>query len=311
MDVELLELGIDDFHKYSELFMTIFRSFGDYDGEFYNLRIGNSYKLVQRRDNVIYIYDYDSNGEIRYQIFEIDDGYKVGDMLFKEGRLSNVGKTKILCNDDTGNVESLVLCKNTLGKDSCFYGDIAAHTQYNSEADVRTISLYQHNANSKGYIYPYSFRNGPVQIIIQDGVLKRKPKSKVYFKVEYNKFDNPFGYKMTVLKDYGLDEFMKNGPYKLESDDSIFRYQKVLYKTKDGVGVTSFPFGKQYTLDDVKNYFNSLGFKKDVTSELIQMVNGVYLDMDFYSRIAECFKKLDKDSTIVLRKESDSNGQNN
>ena len=110
---------------------------------------------------------------------------------------------------------------------------------------------------------------------------------------DFDERDHPYLYNIAVIKDYGLAEFMEKGAYALQKDNQIVRYYKMLYQTKEGYAVTSFPFGRQYKYEEFESEFAKYGFSSKVPNYLIDIHNNENKDLNRYEAVAAFMKEIE------------------
>lgn len=297
--IEIDELNELEIPKYAPIFMCVGDLFGDYEGVYFKLRIDNDEYILQRRDDLFVLYQVVDNNEVSYEMFTVDDEYKVTSAGFDDFEMHTISGDRVIQRRDSNNVENLVFFKRRDGEDVDGFDGSIGYIQYNQEFDVRLMLLFQQMYNSEGKIFNYHVSKVPFQILIEKGVGAKQRgsimpvRTQRYIRGKYDVRDNPYLYNIAVIKDYGLAEFMDKGAFSLQKDNQIFRYYKMIAQTKEGYAITTFPFGKQYRYEDFLPMFEKYGFKKDVPDFLISIHNNQCKDLRRYEAVALFMKEIE------------------
>lgn len=303
---EMSELEIP---KYAPIFQCVYDLFGDYAGTYWKLEVHGQEKILQRLDDLCVLYTLEEEKTVSYEMFTIDENYKVSNAGFDDYEMHMFDDTLTIQERDSSVIQSLAFTKRNDGVDNDGYDGLVTHVQYNQEKDIRLMIMYQQMYNSMDRIYSMHVDKPPFQITIERGVVKKQAKGLSakpisYIREEYDFRDNPDAYNMATIKDYGLVSFLKKGAYALQKDDVIARYYKILYCTKDRQAFTGFPFCKQYTLDDFSDFMKENGFRMTIPAYLLDLYNGVNVELNAYQEIADFIKEYEMtlpDEVIQLK----------
>ena len=255
--------------------------------------------ILQRRDDLFVLYQVHEGNEISYEMFTVDEEYKVVSAGFDDFEMHTISGDRVIQRRNTNNIESLVFNERRNGTDVDGYNGSIRYVQYNQEHDVRLMLIYQQMYNSQGKVYGYHVGKLPFQILIEKGIGAKQRGSRVpvkarrYMRGDYDVREHPYLYNMAVIKDFGLTEFMDKGAFSLQKDNQIIRYYKMMYQTKEGYAVTVFPFGKQYKYEDFEAGFAKYGFYSKVPEFLIEIHNDENRDLNRYEAVALFMKEIE------------------
>ena len=162
------------------------------------------------------------------------------------------------------------------------YDGCVSYKQYNPQNDTLCEMRYQHmyrEMDGRPIIYGYHTQKIDCLYIDEDYTKKSRPKkgflpkrAKYYTKVEFD--DDMVGYKMTLIRDYGLMEFLEKGPYQLEKERKLVRYAKTQLIDFEGNFRDFWPLGEQLKTEELLELIKSYGFKTELPWQLIEIYNG-------------------------------------
>lgn len=320
--IDISELSELEIPKYAPVFQCVEELFGDYVGVYFKLVIDDEDYILQRRDDLFVLYQVHSGNEINYEMFTVDEEYKVVSAGFDDFEMHTVSGNRVVQRRNSYNTESLIFMKRSNGVDVDGFNGSIGYVQYNQEHDVRLMLIYQQMYNSQGKVYGYHIGKLPFQVLIEKGVGAKQRGSILpvrkqrYMRGDFDERDNPRLYNIVTIKDYGLTEFMEKGAYALQKDTQIVRYYKMLHQTKDGYAVTAFPFCKQYRYEDFEAEFQKYGFHSKLPEFLIEIHNDDNRDLNKYEAVASFMKEIEMTPpeevvTLKLKFEGDeSDGTN-
>ena len=297
--IDINELDELDIPRYAPVFQCVGELFGDYVGVYFKLLIDDQDYILQRRDDLFVLYQVHEGNEISYEMFTVDEEYKVVSAGFDDFEMHTISGDRVIQRRNTNNIESLVFNERRNGTDVDGYNGSIRYVQYNQEHDVRLMLIYQQMYNSQGKVYGYHVGKLPFQILIEKGIGAKQRGSRVpvkarrYMRGDYDVREHPYLYNMAVIKDFGLTEFMDKGAFALQKDNQIIRYYKMMYQTKEGYAVTVFPFGKQYKYEDFEAGFAKYGFYSKVPEFLIEIHNDENRDLNRYEAVALFMKEIE------------------
>lgn len=307
--VTIKEMSELEIPKYSPVFQCVYDLFGDYTGIFWKIEVNQQEKILQRLDDLCVLYTLDEDKTISYEMFTIDEAYKVHDAGFDDYEMHMLDDVITIQERDSSVLQSLTFTKRSDGLDNDGFDGILAHVQYNQEKDICVMVMYQQMYNSMDKIYSFHVDKPPFQISIERGVVKkqkagRSAKPTCYIRGEYDYRENHGYYNLATIKDYGLASFLEKGSYALQKEDTIARYYRILYTTKDKQAFTGFPFCKQYSLEDFASFFQENGFKMTIPSCLLDLYNGTNDELNAYQEIADFigeYEKTPPDEVVQLK----------
>ncbi len=299
MTIDIKELNELDIPGYAPIFYCIYDLFGDYVGFYFKLIIDGKEKILQRRDDLFVLYSIEDVNLVSYEMFTVDEEYKVSSAGFDEFEIHTINGDKVLQDRGSSNLESLVFIKRSDGQDADGYDGSVGYIQYNQEKDVRLMLIYQQMYNTNERVYSFHVDKNPFQILLEKGVNAKKNgsilpvRSTRYIRADYDINEHEMFYNFAVIKDYGLQEFMEKGAFALHREKTISRYQKIIGMTPGKYALTGFPLCSQYRYEDFDELFAQYGFKNKVPSNLLAVHNGEFEGLNYYQQIASFMQEIE------------------
>ncbi len=279
--------------KYIVIVECIYTLYNSYDGAYYILDIDGKEKVLHRINNIFTILSLDEDYGIEYSVFTINDNYEIIDAGFDDFETHIVDGILTVQNRDTLFTQCLYSMKRDNGLDYDGFDGVTIYSQYDPNSDVRAIITYQQMyCENRKRIYPNHIEI-PFIYSLEKNATRRFSHKYTYIRMEYRYDKNPNEFNMATIKDYGLRDFLKNGPVKLQQSDKIIRYYKVLAYTSQKVAITGFPFATQYEMTDMNELFTLNGFHYQVPSYLLDLYNGDYQEMNLFKEIANILKEIE------------------
>lgn len=263
---------IDNIPKIMELLYNIF---GEEDIElFATLDETKKLGFIGRvRQNCVFI-----NYKGEYTLFTLDEENKL--LSVRENGYNVCFGEKTYLVDDNG-VEHLVDIGPYPEIDEEGYDGCVIYKQYNPNSDVMCELRFQHNIRHVGDVIPiYYYHLKEIDTVYIDekynatpgyraGLLPRR--AKYFSKVAYE--EGSIGYDLMAINDYGLLAFLLKGSYQLHREERPVRYVKSRYITREGNYGDTWPFAKQYTIDDIEALLKEYGFNKEIPSFMLDIHN--------------------------------------
>lgn len=288
----------------------IYKIFGDKPLVLYavldNNRIGF---IVRNFYNCLYIKN-DTDG---YSVipFQLTENEEIGMVMIGDDHFFFSDDSMYMI--DKEGIEHTLGIKAIDGFDPDNYNGFVFYAQYNKKndtiCDIRYQQMYR-EVDGKVPIYEYHTKKID-SVSIDEKYTKRgnnhfgiiPPRSKYFSKYEFNR--DHMGYTLTALKDYGVFDVVTKGAYALHKEDKVIRYVKAFYLQKDGNFVDLWPFARQITDEELKDYIKSLGFRAEVPEELMAVYNGqdkIVLELQgLASQIKELGKCDDEEMCMILQ----------
>lgn len=303
---ELRELEIP---KYGPVFQCVFDLFGDYTGVFFKIEVDGVDKLLQRLDNLCVIYTLEDSNVVSYEMFAVDENYKVVSAGFDDYEMHIVDGTLTTQKRNNSVIQSLNFSKRNDDRDNDGFDGVIAFVQFNCEKNIRVTMSYQQMYNSSENIY-YYYERKPLQVIIEKMIKNKRDGS--YIAVDRERFirvdmsrDDLF-YDLVTLKEFGLVEFMSKGSYSLQKDDHITRYMKFYFTTRDNQAIPLFPFSKHLAWEEVKKFLEDNSFDCKIPEHLANTYNGNNDILNYYQSIADFigdYENIPPDEVVHLKLE--------
>ena len=281
---------------YRDIFNQINDFYGSFEGVYYKVTVDDKTFILHRTDNCFNMFDTKTG---KKEIFTIDPDYNIQGLILDGMSFRYLGGDLIARDIKTGISSNLTLIKRVNGEDIDGYNGLAIYSQYDAERDMRVIHTYQHMYNQDERIYDMHLKK-PFTIILEDNAVKAdkgeiKSQSETFIKSDYDLRDEPIGFGLATIKDFGLIPFMKNGSYSLQKQDQITRYYKVLGKHKDNSAVTLFPFCRQYKIEELNEKVKQLGFGTEVPELLLDIYNRDERRLNRFVEIVNELKSIELD----------------
>ncbi len=308
-DIKLENMNEEEINGYQPIFQCIYDLFGEFVGVFYKIYIDGKEHLLQRADDLFALYTCEYTEEqpiVGYQMFTVDEEYKIQTAGFDDFEMRMTDGHRCIQYRDSHNVHLLELVKRGNGLDVDGYDGYAMFVQYNQEQDVRLTMTYQQMNNYRGEVYGYHVNKDPFQIIIERGLHAntrhkwipiRKDK---YIRTDINNGEIAYG--SNAIREYGLIEFLKKGPYELHRENTIFRYYKIMFQIPSGEVVTTYPLGAGYKIEAFSDIFEKYGFSKTISDDLLKICNGTHEELLMYEDVAKVVGEFEKDNTKDVAK---------
>ena len=312
--ISIKELRTIDIPFYGEIFNIVKDLFDTYAGTYYKLDIDGKEYILHRLEQYFTLFT--KEGKVYdAQSFTVDEDYNIIGLAIDNKIFYYVDGHLVSKDKDNGIIESISLVKRNNGEDYDGYDGFVQHVQYDAKSDLRFIQTYQHMYNPGERIYDMHLKN-PFSIVIEEHASKTdigeaKSKSTKYIKCEYDLREDPVGFGIATIKDYGLSKFLSNGSYSLQKQDTIVRYYKILRVLNNGGAVTLYPLCRQYRKEDIYEAIDKYGFSKTVSELLLDVYNNEYPLLKMYQDITKSIKEVELSDEIVtleLTMEDDNNG---
>jgi len=295
------ELRTIDIPKYHLIFSKVRELYGSVNGLYYKVSIDGKDYILHKSNDVLTLFS--TGSELHYKTFTIDKDYNINSMILGSKTIIYVDNQLISRDVLTGVMENVSLVKREEA-DYEGYNGYVLHVQYNPDKDVRLIQTFQHNYNEYGRIYDMHIKK-PFNVIIEKDAAKVdegliRATKQVYIKDEYDIHDDPIGFGLATIKDFGITKFIQKGSFALQNTEQIVRYYKVLKVDSNGGAITRFPLCKQYKQEDITELIESYGFNSHISELLLDIYNSDYPLLPFLRDVVESVKKveMDKDSEV-------------
>lgn len=297
--VTVSEIRTIEIPMYREYFSMINDLFGSFDGTYYKLNVDGKEYILHRLDQYFTLL---SNNGLEVHNFVVDDNYNITGLAIDDKFFYYIDGRLVSKDKNSGMLESISLVKRNNGNDYDGYNGYVQHVQYDPNSDYRIIQSFQHMYNPEERIYDMHLKN-PLSIVIEEHASKTdsgeaKSKSESFIKSDYDIHDDPIGFNIATIKEYGLRNFLKNGSYSLQKKDTITRYYRVLKVLKNGYAVTLFPLCRQYTQDEIYSVIEKNGFNKGVSELLLDVYNNDYELLALYQEVVATIKEVEMSNDI-------------
>lgn len=320
--VTIGEINNEDIIKWQEAFQYAQDKLGGLDGYFFKVIYNGQEKLLLRKDDTFNLFDFNEKGLSMYRAFKVDNNYELSEIGLQEYLIwSNYG-IAIFEDRLTHNTEILSADNYVDGPDEDGYNGLVVYAQYDPIQDIRVHLVYRHNFyENNSRIYP-TYLLEPMRVIIEKKTDLREKGIKLpgtrqaFIKRTFDYEEEPHSFTIATIKDHGLKKVLDTGALQIQGTNTFSRYyREIKYDKKTSSFICSFPFGSQYTFEEIVEYLESLGFKTSIPEELIDYYNDDNPMVKEYREIASHMKKVetepnyDSEKPVVLKLALD-NGEN-
>ena len=228
-------------------------------------------KVLEINDNLCRSWYFNDDKSISYFEFLIDDNFELVRLGLDDAILEENGDEAFFQNRKTNCLEDFLFMPVD-GKDRQGYDGMAIYSQYNEFTDTRLTLLYQHMVKPNNYVYKMHLVN-PLEVIIDRKASSKRPRREKYARYDFDATKNYNAFRTATIKDYGLLKTLNKDLISLQKTNKFSRYYKEILTNSENEVITTYPFGDQYTIEDVNKYINKLGFNDNVPDYLVKMNN--------------------------------------
>ena len=254
------------------------------------------------------------NGKLVHRAFSLGANFEIQGAQFDGWYYEYDNDIDTIVDTNTGIRSSLIHYQRRNGEvDRDKINGVVAFVQYNPRKDKRvTISYQQYKGDDtkKGYVYESTFNKDPFAITFEGHVLLKEKFHLPRIYKRYIRVDGRYGesmYDILTIHDYGLISFLKEGSYSLQKSNSISRYYRIIKDNFRGYTITTYPFGIQHSVEDMKTRLSKDGFSIEPSEKLIDIFNcSPGPEYDEFIEIAQSLKELSlsgklEGSTLALK----------
>lgn len=296
---DMREPTSEDYKKFAPALYYAEKHEKAHDGYYMIVSFDGVDKLLQVIDHKGYLYTLSFDNEVTSVEFLLDEEYGLDFVAISEDYVVSLEKvdedrTKdefVFVNNNNGNVEEFDF-KPRGNMDPDGYDGYATYVQYSREKDIRLMMIFQHMVKAENRVYGYHLNN-PLFVIIDKNINKGRHKKERYVKKRFNYEENPISYTLATMKDNGVLNTLSEGAVNINMMAEFNRYYRIIRETETEIKI-GFPFGKQYTIEEINAYLKKLGFNTTVPAEIIDFYNGdnrhfkeIYMVSDYLRRLYE------------------------
>ena len=241
-----------------------------------------------------------------HRAFSLGNKFEIEGAQFDGWYYESINGIDTITDTNTGIKYSLIHYQRQNGEvDRDRINGVVAFLQYNPRNDRRvTISYQQYKADDskKGYVFESTFNKDPFAIAFERNVLLKEKYHIPRTYKRYVRVDGKYGdamYDILTIHDYGLIPFLREGSYSLQSSNSISRYYRIIKNDFRGYTITTYPFGPQHSVEDMKERLGKYGFGIKPPKQLVDIFNcNLGPEFDEYIEISETLKALSVSGTL-------------
>lgn len=318
--IDMREPTKEDYKKFNDALYFAEKQENSKDGYYMIVMFDDREKLLQVIDRQCFLYTLGYDHQVDQIEFTLDEDYDLEFCAISQDYAVVVDKVDEdrdhdefrFVNQHTGNVEEFAFFgRDEDDKDG--YNAFAVYTQYNDEKDIKLAMTYQHMFFKHRRVYKYHLNNPALLTIERYFLNGTKSKKEQYVKKNFKFDEDPVFYKLATMKDQGFFKTLSEGALRLNLNADFSRYYKVMRETPKDFKI-AFPFGSQYTIEDVNEYIKSLGFNTYVPDEVVDFYNGDNTDFQEVLSTARLLKLVYAEVKEQLLKleltKDDGNGSN-
>lgn len=222
---------------------------------------------------------------IAYASFMLDDEYNLIFMEFDDFDVYRHIDGRLMVSGEKSNTaDALSMMKReTLSPDDL--NGIIMHQQINKSTGEEMVVAYLCAYRDSKIYFPFNFKK-PFFIAF----LKGNKKTKYLL---YETTTEYYSYDIITIKEFGLIEFLKNGSYTLQKDDTIQRYFKTKHENRYGDCILLYPFSHPFKIGEMDEIIESKGFTRNVNSNVIGYFNGSFKEKDEFYALVDAIKIYD------------------
>ncbi len=297
----------EDYQKFAPALYFSEQHENAHDGYYMIVSFDGVEKLLQVIDHKCYLFSVRFGDEVSCMEFILDEEYNLDFAAISHDYVVSVeksGKELADCeyayvNNNNGNVEEFDY-KTLDEDDKDGYNGYAVYIQYNNETDTRLMMIYQHMYHNGKRVYKYHLKN-PSHVIIDKNIVKEKGQKKERLVRKDFKYSvDPVAYTIATMKDNGVLRTLTEGAININNGADFSRYYHIIRETANEIRI-SFPFGTQYSIEEINNYIKSLGFNTYVPDEIVDFYNGDNREFREIYMIADYFKKLYEYTSSMMK----------
>ena len=257
--------------------------------------------LARSKNNVFFI----KNGrELEISNYLIDSNYEISCMALGNNEYRFSDGVLLSCRD--GKMEESLTLVNDMNDEDPYMGQVI-YTQYNPETDTECELRFDHRCLLPDGKYERIFvqRLSSFDYVSIDEQAKKKPFEKGFLGKKHKYFagfsvdNDTYDYDILAIKEFGLLSYLHRGSVSLLNTDTIKRFTKGWYLTKEGNFKCMWPLGRSYTEEYVSELIERYHFSKTIPSDLIEVYNGDNKMYQYVSALLQEIKKIEEDKEKV------------
>ena len=270
-----------------------------HDGYYLIASIDGVEKLVQIIGKRGYLYTLMPDNSVDIIQFVLDDEYDLSLAAISKDYVVSIDKVDddrdhdefSFINNNNTNIEEFDFKERKGNPDPDGYDGYVVYVQYNEAKDTRLMMIYQHMIQPQHMIYDYHLKN-PSYVIIDKNIVSGKGhKKERLVRKDFKYLENPVSYTLATIKDHGLFKTINEGAVNINLQADFSRYYHIVREKEKEIRI-AFPFGSQYTIEEVNSYIKELGFNVDVPEEIVKFYNGNNKEFKEIVQISRCLKEL-------------------
>ncbi len=316
---DMREPTSEDYKKFAPALYYAEKHEKAHDGYYMIVSFDGVEKLLQVIDHRCFLYSLSFDKEVTSIEFLLDEEYGLDFVAISKDYVVSLEKkdedrTKdefVFVNNNNGNVEEFDF-KATGRKDPDGYDGYATYVQYDRQKDVRVMMIFQHMVKPENRVYGYHLNN-PAFVLIDRNINKGRYKRERFVKKRFNYEENPISYTLATMKDNGIFNTLNEGAVNINMMAEFNRYYRIIRETDTEIKI-GFPFGRQYTLEEINAYVQKMGFNTSVPEEIIEFFNGDNREFKEVFMVSDYLRKLYEYTSSMLKQlnfgKDDNDGNN-
>ena len=274
--LNIKRFDVEEFADYGTVIDYVNEAFEEKNGDYFVFEYQDEERVLYKFDDCYTVFYYDEKKDsVEYNMFSYSPQDHLVSTGIPEGNLY-FNKNGEIFEDKKHVIHTLMLVPTGRGSE----GNVL-YTQYNPIYDTTAILFYDHHyipSEEHQHIYENRLKN-PIKVVMRGNSKAQKHKSytpynsKIYSRVDYGENQDSLMCKIALIKEYGLINFLRNGPYNLIQGNDYSRYRRIVKINGRGELVYLPLLGAIYDFDGIKEGFKQKGFRTDVPKELLSIYN--------------------------------------
>lgn len=297
--VELFDISDNDLIKYRDIFKRADVLFGWNSKDAKKILKDGKESILFCYHPMYMVFSYDDIGKLIFNSCVANDEGQVVSITI-DGYQINVSDDSVYLIDENGMHQSLSVLRNDdVPNFDVSSNGLVSYMQYDSKKDIRLVLKYEQVLSEKRDKIYVSYLTNPFSVSVEskpklrDSGLIFLGKKDVYYRLDFNIWNNRWQYDLATLGEYGVGAVMAFDTVSLHNGEKEFsRYYKQLFSIGNYVSVTLFPFGKAYKRDDIELIIDELNFNKGIPLFVGEVFNCRNIITDEFQQIVDAYSEI-------------------
>ena len=305
--LEMREPTSEDYKKFASALVFAEQHENARDGYYMIVSIDGIEKLLQVIGHRCFLFTVRFGNEVSSIEFLLDDEYNLEYSAISKDYVVAIDRVDedrsndeySYINNNNGNAEEFDF-KGRDEDDPDGYNGYAIYVQYNNQTDTRLMMIYQHMFHPNKRVFKYHLNNPSFIIVDKNIVSDVKHKKERFVRKDFKYAKDPIAYNIATMKEHGVFKTLMNGAININCGADFSRYYHIFRETANEIRIT-FPFGSQYSLEELNKYIRELGFNTSVPDEIVDFYNGDNRDFKEIYMVADYLRKLYEYTSSMMK----------